>query len=222
MTMRFYYDPRINVEGIAAELERMFAGQGYQVQHFGNIDHMSVQMKKGGDLVAIIGMQTALTLIMQRSPKGMLAMIGQQKWVDKAVVGAVGLVVAPVLWPLAVTAGVGAIQQANLGNQVMNAVDMLVRRQNPNVQAGAVPPEMMPQYQQHQQAGAPPTSNKVTCANCQALNDAGDSYCMRCGHALASQEPQKRLCPNCGAETKPGATFCTKCGTSLAQEEQSA
>ncbi len=219
MTTRFYYDPRINVESIAAELEHMFVRQGYQVQHFGNIDQMSVQMKKGGDLVAIIGMQTALTVTMTRSPKGTLAMIGQQKWVDKAVVGAVGLVAAPVLWPLAITAGVGAIQQANLGNQVMNAVDMLVRQQNPSVQVGPVPPEMMPQYQR---AGAPPASNKVACANCQALNDAGDSYCMRCGHALAPQEPQKTLCPNCGAEAKPGATFCTKCGTSLAQEEQSA
>ncbi len=219
MTTRFYYDPRINIESIAAELEHMFVRQGYQVQHFGNVDQMSVQMKKGGDLVAIIGMQTALTVTMTRSPKGMLAMIGQQKWVDKAVVGAVGLVAAPVLWPLAITAGVGAIQQANLGNQVMNAVDMLARRQNPNVQVGPVPPEMMPQYQQ---AGAPPASNKVACANCQALNDASDSYCMRCGHALAPQEPQKTLCPNCGAEAKPGATFCTKCGTSLAHEEQSA
>jgi ribosomal protein L40E len=217
MTARFYNDPRINIESIAAELEHMFVRQGYQVQHFGNIDQMSVQMKKGGDLVAIIGMQTALTVTMTRSPKGMLAMIGQQKWVDKAVVGAVGLVAAPILWPLAITAGVGAIQQVNLGNQVMNAVDMLVRQQNPNVQAGPVPPEMMPQYQR---AGAPPASNKVACANCQALNDAGDSYCMRCGHALASQEPQKKLCPNCSAEAKPGATFCTKCGTSLAQQEE--
>ncbi len=219
MTNRFYYDPRINIESIAAELEHMFVRQGYQVQHFGNRDQMSVQMKKGGDLVALIGMQTALTVTMQRSPKGMLAMTGQQKWVDKAVVGAVGLVAAPILWPLAITAGVGAIQQVNLENQVMNALDMLVRQQNPNVQVGPMPPEMMPRYQQ---AGAPPTSHKVACANCQALNDAGDSYCMRCGHALASQEPQKTLCPNCGAEAKAGATFCTKCGTSLAQQEERA
>jgi len=230
MAGRFYHDPRINIESVATELERMFLSQGYQVQHFGNVDQMTVQMKKGGDLVAIIGMQTALTATMQRSPGGVLAMIGQQNWVDKVVVGAVGLVAAPVLWPLMITAGVGAIQQANLGTQVMNALDKLVHQQNPNVQVGPIPPEMMPRHQQQwaqspwqrwaswARPGTP--SNKVICANCQAANEVGDSYCMQCGYALTSQEPQKKLCPNCGAETKPGATFCTKCGTSLAKEEE--
>jgi ribosomal protein L40E len=236
MASRFYYDPRINVEGVATELERMFISQGYQVQHFGNMDQMTVQMKRGGDFVAIIGMQTALTVTMQRSPRGMLAAIGHQQWADKAVVGAVGLVASPILWPLMITAGVGAIQQANLGTQVMNALDMLVRRQNPNVEVGPVPPELMPQYQQ---PGAPPQwqrwtswarpgtpsytgtpSNKVICANCQAANEVGDSYCMQCGHALTPPEPQKKLCPNCGAETKSNATFCTKCGTSMAQAQE--
>ena len=237
MAYRFYYDPRINVENIATELERMYIGQGYQVQHFGNMDQMTVQMKRGGDFVAIIGMQTALTVTMQRSPRGMLAGIGHQQWVDKAVVGGVGLVASPILWPLMITAGVGALQQANLGTQVLNAVDMLVRRQNPNVEVGPVPPEMMSQYQQPgaQQAHQPPpwqrwTSwgwpgtqpNKVICANCQTPNEAGDAYCMQCGQALTPPQPQKKLCPNCGADVKPNATFCTKCGTSLAQEGERA
>lgn len=237
MAYRFYHDPRINVESIATELEHMYISQGYQVQHFGNMDQMTVQMKRGGDFVALIGMQTALTVTMQRSPRGMLAGIGHQQWVDKAVVGGVGLVASPILWPLMITAGVGAIQQANLSTQVMNAVDMLVRRQNPNVEVGPVPPEMMHQYQQpgaSQAFQTPPwqrwtswgwpgtQSNKVICANCQTPNEVGDGYCMQCGHALTPSQPQKRLCPNCGSEVKPNATFCTKCGTSLAQEGERA
>jgi ribosomal protein L40E len=235
MDNRYYQAQGIDIERLATDLEHRFVMQGYQVQHFGNNEQMTVQMRKGGDFVAIIGMQTALTVTMQRSAGGVLAMIGQQRWADKAVVGAVGLVAAPILWPLMITAGVGAIQQANLGTQVMNALDTLVRQQNPNVQIGPIPPEMMPQYQQPgaSQAYPPPpwqrwTSwvrpgtpfNKVVCPNCQALNDVGDSYCMRCGQALTSQEPQKMLCPNCGAETKANAAFCTKCGTSLSQQEE--
>jgi hypothetical protein len=154
---------------------------------------------------------------------------------DKAVVGAVGLVAAPVLWPLMITAGVGALQQANLGTQVMNTLDMLIREQNPNVQFGPIPPEMMPQYGQPgapyayppplwqrwtswARPGAP--FNRVICANCQTANEVGDSYCMQCGHALTSPEAPKKLCPNCGAEMKPEAAFCTKCGTSLGQQEK--
>jgi ribosomal protein L40E len=236
MSSRLYHDPRINIENVATELEHTFISQGYQTQHFGNSDQITIQMRKGGDIVFILGMQTALAVTMQRSPRGILAMIGHQKWVDKAVVGTVGIVAAPVFWPLMITAGIGAIQQANLGTQVMNVLDMAIRKQNPEVQFGPIPPEMMPQYEQSGApfASPPPPwqrwtswtwpggthSNKVICANCQTPNEAGDSYCMHCGQSLTPPEPQKKLCPNCGAGTKPGATFCTKCGTSLTHKEE--
>ena len=236
MSSRLYHDPRINIETVATELEHMFISQGYQVQHFGNSDQIAVQMRKGGDIVAIIGMQTALTVTLKQSPRGILTMIGNQKWVDKAIVGGVGLIFSPILWPLMITAGVGTIQQVNLDNQVMNALDTLIRKQNPEAQFGPIPPEMMPPYEQSgaPHASTPPPwqrwtswtwpggthSNKVICANCQTPNEVGDSYCMQCGHALTPPEPEKKLCPNCGAETRMSATFCTKCGTSLTQQEE--
>lgn len=228
METRFYQAEGLDIERLATDLEHMFLSYGYQVQHFGNKEQMTEQMKKGGDFAAIVGMQSALTVTMQRSSSGVQAMIGQQKWVDKAVVGAVGFFAAPVLWPLMITAGVGAIQQASLGNQVANALDVLVQQQNPNVQVGPIPPEMMPQCEQPRASQPPPwrqwafwgspatPPNTVVCPKCQAVNDAGDSYCMRCGQALG---PQKVLCPNCGAEAKPDAAFCTKCGTPVSQSQ---
>lgn len=228
METRFYQAEGLDIERLATDLEHMFLSHGYQVQHFGSKEQMTVQMKKGGDFAAIVGMQSALTVTMQRSSSGVQATIGQQKWVDKAVVGAVGFFAAPVLWPLMITAGVGAIQQASLGNQVANALDVLVRQQNPNVQVGPIPPEMMPQYEQPRAYQPPPwrqwafwgspatPPNTVVCPKCQAVNDAGDGYCMRCGQALG---PQKVLCPNCGAEAKPDAAFCTKCGTPVSQSQ---
>ena len=65
-------------------------------------------------------------------------MIGQQKWIDKAAVGVVGLVV-PMLWPLSITAGFGALRQIGLSSQVMNMIDGLVRQQRPDVQTGPAP-----------------------------------------------------------------------------------
>ncbi len=62
MANRLYHDPRINIENVATDLEHTFLSQGYQVQHFGNSDHMTVQMRKGGDFATIVGMQTALTV----------------------------------------------------------------------------------------------------------------------------------------------------------------
>src|SRR2546430_16361397 len=86
-------------------MENIYRAQGYQAQHFGDNNQVMVQLKKGSDFEALIGLQAALSVIIQRSGGGELAMIGQQKWMDKAAVGAVGIIAAPVLWPLMITAG---------------------------------------------------------------------------------------------------------------------
>src|SRR3989440_4088202 len=148
MDARFYNSEEIDIGRLAGDLENMYRIQGYEVQQIGNKDQMMVQLKKGSDLIALLGLQAALSVILQRTGGGTIAMIGQQRWIDKAAVGAVGLVAAPVLWPLMITAGAGAIRQASLGNQVLNVVDGLVRQQRPEIQVGPVPVQIMPQLQQ--------------------------------------------------------------------------
>ena len=228
MDARFYNSEEIDLERLANDLENMYRMQGYEVQQIGNKDQMMVQLKKGGDLVMLIGLQAALSVILQHSAGGTIAMIGQQKWLDKAAVGAAGLVFAPVLWPLMITAGAGAIRQASLGNQILNVVDGMIRQQYPRVQVGPVPVQVMPQLQQQ---WAPPSSVPVyvpttpqyvpstargtlRCPNCNTPYEEGDTFCSGCGRSLA---PQKTLCPNCKAEIKPGLAFCPNCGASTFQ-----
>src|SRR5436190_10609789 len=230
MDARFYNSEEIDLVRLANDIENMYRMQGYEVQQIGNKDQMMVQLKKGGDLVMLIGLQAALSVILQHSAGGTIAMIGQQKWLDKAAVGAVGLVAAPVLWPLMITAGAGAVRQASLGNQVLNVVDGLIRQQYPRVQVGPVPVHVMPQLQQQ---WAPPSSVPVyvpsapqyvpstakgtlLCPNCNTPYEEGDTYCSGCGRSLA---PKKTLCPNCKAEIKPGLAFCPNRGASLSQAQ---
>ncbi|HVU66036.1 MAG TPA: FHA domain-containing protein [Ktedonobacteraceae bacterium] len=251
MDARFYNSEEIDIERVATDLENMFRTQGYETQQLGNKDQIMVQLKKGGELAALVGLQTALTLTMQRTNGGVVAMIGQQKWVDKAAVGAVGLVAAPfipILWPLLVTAGAGAIKQATLGNNVLNTVDGLVRQQAPGVQAGPLPGSLAPQFQQYwaqppQQYAPPqyvpptpvytpppaptyapptpvytPTPAKPRCPSCNTSYEPGDTFCSGCGRALT---PPKSLCPTCKAELKPGVAFCPKCGANTFQATSS-
>ena len=234
MDARFYNSEEIDIERLANDLEHMYRMQGYEAQQIGNKDQMMVQLKKGGDLVALLGLQAALSVILQHTAGGTVAMIGQQKWIDKAAVGAVGLVAAPVLWPLMITAGAGAIRQASLGNQVLNVVDGLVRQRYPDVRVGPIPVNVVPQIQQqwapppysaptpvyvpstpqYVPPTAPQPSNRLRCPNCNTLYEEGDTFCSGCGRSLA---PQKTLCPNCKAEIKPGLAFCPKCGASTFQ-----
>ncbi len=240
MDARFYQSEEIDIEQLAFDLENMYRLQGYDAQHAGTRDQMMVQLKKGGDLVALIGLQAALTVIIQRMTGGTVAMIGQQKWMDKAAVGAVGLVFAPVLWPLMLTSGAGAIRQASLGNQVLNTLDGLVHQRYPDVRLGPVPPQLLPQVQnqwspppQYGQSvpvytpstpvytpPTPPTpvyTPSLRCPNCNTPYEAGDTFCTGCGRSLAPQ--QKTICPNCKFEIKPGVAFCPKCGSSVFQAQ---
>ncbi len=155
MDARFYNTDEIDIERLSQDLMNVYMAQGYQTQQIGTKDSMLVQIKKGGDLEALVGLQAALSLTLQHTSGGTLAMIGQQKWLDKAAVGAVGIIGFAFLWPLALTAGAGALRQASLGNQVLNVVDGLVHQQRPSAQAGPVPPQFMPQVQQ--QWGMPPS-----------------------------------------------------------------
>ena len=251
MDARFYNSEEIDLEKVATDLENMFRAQGYETQQLGTKDQMMVQLKKGGDLAALVGLQTALTLTLQRTTGGVVAMIGQQKWIDKAAVGAVGLVAAPFvpfLWPLMITAGAGAIKQASLGNQVLNTVDALVRQQNPGVQVSPIPGTLMPQFQQYwasppphytQPQYVPPTPvytpptptytppvpvytpSAPARPRCPSCNTPYEPGDTFCSGCGRALTPPKNLCPNCKAEIKPGVAFCPKCGANTFQATSS-
>ena len=138
MDSRFYTSEKLDIERLATDLENIYRLQGYQVQQLGKKEQKLIQLQKGSDVEALVGLQSALTVSMQRTSGGILIMIGQQKWIDKAAVGIVGLAV-PMLWPLTITAGLGALRQVGLSSQVMHMVDGLVRQQQPDVQTGPAP-----------------------------------------------------------------------------------
>lgn len=215
MDIRYYNTRDINLERLASELERMFVAQGFETQHFGAADQMTVQLRKGNEVAALFGLRSALTIVMQRTSEGLQAAIGQQRWADKAAIGAVGFFI-PVLWPLMFTAGAGTLMQASLGNQVSNALDMLVHQQAPTAQRGpgAASPFHIPdlRFWQAQPAYAPAP---VICSKCQTPNEPGDKFCLQCGNSLEPAQQEKVHCSNCGAEVRPGAAFCTRCGTAV-------
>ncbi len=138
MDSRFYNSEKIDIERLANDLENIYRLQGYKVQQIANKEQKIIQLQKGSDVEALVGLQLALTVTVQRTAGGILVMIGQQKWIDKAAVGVVGLAV-PMLWPLTLTAGLGALRQIGLTRQVMTMIDGLVRQQRPDVQTGPAP-----------------------------------------------------------------------------------
>ncbi len=135
MQTNFYQTEQLELPRIGQALVLEYQAKGYQVQQFGNPNQITIQLKKEDTLRAITGFNKALTVSLQRMSGGTLVQVGATDWTDQVAVGAVGLVIHPLL----VTAAIGAISQNNVVHDILLSVDNQIRQQQPNVQMG-IPP----------------------------------------------------------------------------------
>ena len=135
MEALFYQTQDLDLQAIAQALVLEYQAKGYEAQQFGDMNNVTVQLKHESTLRTITGFNKALAVSMQRVEGGTLVRVGAQDWVDQIAVGAVGLVIHPLL----ITAAIGALQQNNALHEVLRSIDYQVRRQQPQVQVG-VPP----------------------------------------------------------------------------------
>jgi len=151
MEALFYQTQDLNLPAIAQALVLEYQAKGYEAQQFGDMNHVTIQLKKESTLRAITGLNKALAISMQRVQDGTLVRVGAQDWVDQIVVGAVGLAIHPLL----ITAAIGAIQQNNALHDVLRSIDYQIRQQQPQVQVGMPPSNLWvpPTY-----SGMPPTN----------------------------------------------------------------
>jgi hypothetical protein len=151
MEALFYQTQDLNLPAIAQALALEYQAKGYEAQQFGDMNHVTIQLKKESTLRAITGLNKALAVSIQRVQDGTLVRVGAQDWVDQIVVGAVGLAIHPLL----ITAAIGAVQQNNALHDVLRSIDYQIRQQQPQVQVGMPPSNlwMPPTY-----PGGPPTN----------------------------------------------------------------
>ena len=151
MEALFYQTQDLDLPAIAQALVLEYQAKGYEAQQFGDRNNITVQLKHESTLRTITGFNKALAISMERVQNGTLVRVGAQDWVDQIVVGAVGLVIHPLL----ITAAIGALQQYNALHEVLRSIDYQVRRQLPQVQVSMPPSNlwMPPMY-----PGMPPTN----------------------------------------------------------------
>ena len=135
MEALFYQTQDLDLPPIAQALVLEYQAKGYEAQQFGDLNHVTVQLKQESTLRTITGFNKALAISLQRVQSGTLVRVGAQDWVDQIAVGAVGLVIQPLL----ITAAIGALQQYNALHEVLRSIDFQVRRQQPQVQVGMPP-----------------------------------------------------------------------------------
>ena len=151
MEALFYQTQDLDLPAIAQALELEYQAKGFEAQHFGDRNNVNVQLKHESTLRTITGFNKALAISLQRVQSGTFVKVGAQDWVDQIAVGAVGLVIHPLL----ITAAIGALQQYNALHEVLRSIDYQVRRQQPQAQVSMPPSNlwMPPTY-----PGMPPTN----------------------------------------------------------------
>ena len=78
-----------------------------------------IQIEKTGGWRKILGMSTAVHIVFHQVGTMLSIEIGHGRWFDKAAAGMLSIII---LWPLAVTAGIGAWQQMKLPERIFGYV----------------------------------------------------------------------------------------------------
>ncbi len=186
MDSRYYPGVEADVSRLVAELRNIF-DQDYEVQTMHVSSTTIVQARKSSTLRDLTGLSAALTIRVTPEAGGTRVEIGMQKWLDKAAVAAVALILSAGL--LMALPALGAYWQYRLTEDAWKIIEEHIARKA----GGYVPP--LP----------------GRCGNCGATNTAGAGFCSACGANFKAG-----ACPGCGAIPRDlAARFCNQCGTRL-------
>ena len=219
---RTYLLNNANIQIVIDELSRfLHTEKGMDVQTAPTPDGYLLQAGQPKDtLRTLSGMRLATTVQFSVVENNLNVTIGEGQWADKLGAGAVGLFL---LWPLAITAGIGAYKQKNLPDEIFHVIGCILQPAAQNMSAGTpfssgaqTPPQPDMQAPIQTQAPIPgaspiptPVNEMIACPQCAAKLPAGSNFCNICGTKLNS------TCPGCGAPVIPGSKFCSNCGQTL-------
>jgi hypothetical protein len=188
MDNRYYPGVEVEVQTLVAELRRLFDEGDYEVQSMQVAQTAVLQARKAGTLRDLTGLSAALTIKITPEHGGTRVEIGMQKWLDKAAVAAVAVILSAGL--LLALPALGAYWQHRLTEDSWKIIEAHIARKA----GGYVPPV------------------PGSCGTCGATNISGAAFCASCGADLR----RAHACENCGTPQRdPSARFCNRCGKPL-------
>jgi hypothetical protein len=186
MDSRYYPGVEADIFKLVDELRNIF-DQDYEVQTMHVASTTVMQARKSSMLRDLTGLSTALTIKITPEGGGTRVEIGLQKWLDKAAIAAVAVLLSAGL--LVALPALGAYWQYKLTEDAWKIVEGHISRKA----GGYVPP--LP----------------GRCGSCGAANTADAGFCSACGANF-----KVTTCPSCGAVPKDSAArFCNQCGKPL-------
>jgi hypothetical protein len=124
--VRHFNAASLNYQGLLFQLSQWLSDQGFLVQAMRTLDGADLLMaKKKGTWRMLLGLSTALTIVLRYNNSDLAVEVGPGSWFDKLAVGTVSLFV---LWPLAVTAAFGSWQQMRMPERTFSEVSRILTK----------------------------------------------------------------------------------------------
>ena len=115
-----FHCPSSRFSELIASTQGWLAGEGFTCQKLQTEDGGTLlQIEKVGGWRKFLGMSTALNIVFHQVENTVNVEIGAGRWIDKAATGTVAYFF---LWPLAVTAGIGAWQQIKMPERIFQHI----------------------------------------------------------------------------------------------------
>ena len=190
----FRMTPDLELEDIVDSVEAYLRGEKFmETQSSQTTDGFVLQASQPKDSwKTISGTRLAITVQFMQVSDVLNVTIGEGQWSDKLGAGAIGMFVA---WPLAVTAGFGAVRQKKLPAEIFAEIEKIIMLGGRQIAING--------------AGAKVKAGMVVCPSCKAQNSENAKFCKKCGGTLSNN------CPECGKPLEPNSRFCTSCGKTL-------
>jgi hypothetical protein len=166
METRKYPGTEADVPQLINELREFFDNLDFkEVQVRNELGSVILEAKKIGKIRDITGLSYALTIKITLNSTGTDVAVGRQKWIDKILIGLLGIIFMGLIIPfmLTVTSAIGAYNQYKLTEDAWNVVDRhMARASGGNV------------FEQHPRK----------CSGCGAENSVTSRFCFNCGAKL--------------------------------------
>lgn len=202
---RVFHAPNLNMGQLVQALADWYRAQKFDVQ--------VLDLPQGGVVIqarqeeawrTLLGVSSALNVVLRRQGENLMVEVGAGKWVDKAIAAGAGLFL---LWPLLFTAAYGAWRQTKLPQRTFEFIQHFIAT------GAALPADtaawLAGRYQEARRyAGEAPAPPPPTVSPTPVPTPVSGE---------AAPATAYRFCPSCGVELPPGARFCPSCGMRLGE-----
>jgi serine/threonine protein kinase len=126
--VQFFPAAQVDMGDLVGRSQSWLQREGFTTQVLQTEDSGTlIQVEKQGSWRKFLGMSTALNVVLRREGDELAVEVGAGQWIDKAAAGVVSIFI---LWPLAVTAAIGAWDQMKLPERIFDYIANCLHRRD--------------------------------------------------------------------------------------------